>query len=166
METPPTRLVSRLLAVWLCALIVHRPLPAWGRPETLTPPSLRPRPVVVDGEEGDWFSASQSEEILRRLERAKKLEALSKAQDELIEKQRQTIRTATTALFYQGERIQIEKDRGDRLKMLSEEQAKALERADAWYKSPVLWTSVGMVVSAVVFFLVGSRASGTTIVER
>jgi len=112
--------------------------------------------VVKRGaEEGNWLSKKDANRLYFVLtECVPGYERLIASQGRLIGLQEKTIRTSSAALALSGEIQQDERERGDAWKkdaletrqLLAEER----ERANSFFRSPVLWATIGAAVMAAV----------------
>lgn len=117
------------------------------------PLQLTPKIIVVEGKKGLWFPEEQSARILERLELAGKQELLIDAQEKLIRKQEEAILTATTTidlqLHLQAETSSYAADLITLVNTTARQRDEAVEKLDAWYRSPGLWYSTGIVTTLV-----------------
>ena len=106
--------------------------------------------IVHEGTTGYWFPESTASRMLQDLEelpplrlKSEKLELKVKGQEELILLLREDIKITEEIgnkwkLAFDNQLAVTEKQ--------EEEFKKEIERLDAWYRSPVLWLGVGIIV--------------------
>lgn len=171
------RILRALLAVGLSLTIAVKPCTAFSDDTSARVPAsvpertltLHPVELKYDEDVGIWYILEEHELILQRLTDAEKMEGIIYAQDKLIELQKDALGTSKALTGAQRDLALEEHRRAEDFKSLTSSQAREIEELreskDSLIRSPILWFSVGALITSVVVFLIRG-ANGTTVVTR
>lgn len=156
----------RSLAWILSMILLMNPTSAHG--DECSGLVMTPKATVVQGVEGVWLPTAQSACLTKRAEEAQKLRETVEALDALNEKLTRQSETSAKALEAAQQLVTRERERGDEFKVLAahehEDVVRLQDELDAWYRSPVLWVSVGAGATALVIIL-GVVASSNPVIN-